>query len=183
MLIQYLSEEQRKQFLRDKSQHDGGGAVWPIYDDRPQLESAEQQRLKQQYEADTYFEYDSYDGTRHNGKHESLCYEWDGCSIPWRNGIVLTTCRQCKRMYYRHASANSRIPDYCSYRCKNDAYLVQRKARQTEQRRKTCIVCGIIFDAKRKDARFCSNACRQANYRTVTNTRCGNISAADNCNT
>ena len=54
---------------------------------------------------------------------------------------------------------------YCSKRCKNDALMRRRAARPKERRLITCPTCGNPFEASRKNAVFCSNACRQKAYR------------------
>lgn len=54
---------------------------------------------------------------------------------------------------------------YCSQRCVNDAYIARRRRRHEMQLKKVCAACGAKFTAKRKDAQYCSNACKQAAYR------------------
>lgn len=57
---------------------------------------------------------------------------------------------------------------YCSYRCANDAYIARRREKQEAAREKVCAVCGERFNAKRKDAVYCSSACKQKAYRQRT---------------
>lgn len=85
------------------------------------------------------------------------------------------TCQHCDYVFY------AKRPDakWCSYRCRNDAYIIQRKERREQQRFKTCVVCKIEFKAKRKDAKYCSPACRQKEHRTkkqyVTDVGCAEL--------
>jgi hypothetical protein len=49
---------------------------------------------------------------------------------------------------------------YCSDRCR------RRAARQTQrQKHRTCETCGMTFQSPRRDARYCSSACRQWSFR------------------
>jgi hypothetical protein len=60
-----------------------------------------------------------------------------------------------------------RLPAACCFDCAD----VARKKRDRERKQhvirteRTCENCGEMFIPKRADARFCKNACRQANYR------------------
>lgn len=181
MHMQSLTKEERALYYAEEQNENG--AKWPQYDDRPQPNSEQQQKLKQLYEADTYFEYTDYKGDLHTGHHESYCYDYFGNAIKWRNGVSIAKCAHCGQEYYIKVVGGRRIiKKYCSDRCANDAYIVRRRQRQHDARRKICAVCGKVFDAKRKDAIYCSNACRQAHYRNVTNTRYADNGTTDNCN-
>ena len=76
-------------------------------------------------------------------------------------GCYQIPCVVCGRLVYRRTPTAK----YCSYRCRAQAYVARRKARREQARQKQCAQCGNDFVASRCDARFCSNACRQASYR------------------
>ena len=73
---------------------------------------------------------------------------------------ALKHCLFCSRWML---AADRRL--YCSQRCINDAYMERRRKRHEAQLEKVCSVCGAKFKARRKDAVYCSNACKQASYR------------------
>lgn len=57
------------------------------------------------------------------------------------------------------------VTDNCSQRCQNDAYLKRRKQRKALEKEKICSICGKQFTAKKRDAMYCSDACKQKAYR------------------
>lgn len=65
-------------------------------------------------------------------------------------------CEYCGETFY----AFYPLRKYCSYRCKNDAYIERRKERKKKARKKTCEYCGKEFQAGRVDAKYCSSKCR-----------------------
>ncbi|KXA94715.1 hypothetical protein AKJ36_02335 [candidate division MSBL1 archaeon SCGC-AAA259I07] len=65
-------------------------------------------------------------------------------------------CAFCGEMFYAYYPTRK----YCSYRCKNDAYIERRRQRKKEARKKTCQYCGEEFQAGRVDAKYCSSKCR-----------------------
>jgi len=73
---------------------------------------------------------------------------------------------------------------YCSQRCINDAYMERRRCRHEAQLEKTCVICGQRYTAKRKDAQYCSQACKQAAYRkrNVSVNRSSEIGGTDSNN-
>ena len=67
-------------------------------------------------------------------------------------GGYMLSCWYCKAKFLSY----SKVRRYCSYRCNNDAYIEKRKLRQRKLRQKTCAYCGKAFEAKRRDAEYCS---------------------------
>ena len=95
-----------------------------------------------------------------------------------RNGLHLRKCPVCGSFIdkWNHI--------YCSQRCINDAYMARRRQRHEAELKKVCVVCGEKFTAKRKDALYCSNACKQAAYRKrdVTENRSFKFDKTENGN-
>ncbi len=55
---------------------------------------------------------------------------------------------------------------FCCEKCRWAAANARAAERRREYRQNLCCeACGVSFAAMRGDARFCSNACRQAAYR------------------
>ena len=78
--------------------------------------------------------------------------------------LLKKKCAFCGREYLAHYRGAKRRM-YCSYRCRNDAYIEQRRIRGMKSREKVCQHCGADFKANRRDARYCSPRCRVATYR------------------
>jgi len=96
-----------------------------------------------------------------------------------KKGYSLKKCAVCGRFmkeWDHHA--------YCSQRCINDAYMARRRRRHEQELKKQCVVCGVIFTAKRKDAQYCSAACKQAAYRrrNDTDNRCAEFCTTERSN-
>jgi hypothetical protein len=76
-------------------------------------------------------------------------------------------CAECGRQM------NPCVPGFrnqtCSTICRQRLWRRQRRWRDRDTRRRsaTCIGCGIHFPAKRSDARFCSDTCRQRAHRAT----------------
>jgi hypothetical protein len=70
-------------------------------------------------------------------------------------------CPHCHRPVYRR-EPRGRL--FCCDRCAWLAASARRRAK-TARREKTCAACGRSFTATRVDARTCSPACRQKDYR------------------
>ena len=72
-------------------------------------------------------------------------------------------CGGCGRVFYTTIYTKK----YChSYWCGNQANnRRQREYRQMRRQNLICQCCGEKFTPKRADARYCSNACRQKDYR------------------
>lgn len=72
------------------------------------------------------------------------------------------SCPHCRRPVYRRRP-HGRL--FCCDRCAWLAASARRRARTALRREKACAVCGHSFTAMRVDARTCSPACRQRDYR------------------
>jgi len=71
-------------------------------------------------------------------------------------------CYQCGDLFQSRGWAL-----YCSLRCKNDAAIHRRRnIKPPPQPLKKCMVCKGSFSPKRSDQKYCSNACKQKQYRT-----------------
>ena len=86
----------------------------------------------------------------------------------------------CGAYFYRNHS----LQKYCTTECRSRAFIVRRRERNETRRKNSpflgfsrrCKHCGKSFligkdgrGIQRRDARFCSNACRQAKWRYVHN--------------
>ena len=72
-------------------------------------------------------------------------------------------CETCGKVFYT-------ICNYRKYCHLSDCRSIAEQKRKEERKQKhysehICSVCSTPFAAKRNDARFCSNACRQKAYR------------------
>ena len=90
-------------------------------------------------------------------------------------------CGGCGRVFYTTIYTKK----YChSYWCGNQANnRRQREYRQMRRQDLVCQCCGEKFTPKRADARYCSNACRQKDYRKrVTDAASAQNEHLDKCN-
>lgn len=97
------------------------------------------------------------DGAVHQDKFTPVC---DACVTP-KEQARATKNSSCLGCGQRMAVDPRFAVRVCSNRCEQR----ERRARKRSGRRATCANCGSIFPPKRRDVRFCSNACRQAAYR------------------
>lgn len=67
-------------------------------------------------------------------------------------GVFKLRCQHCGDIFY--TATYSRVK-YCSYRCRNDAWIQRRKRYREIARIRTCQYCKKQFKARRKDAKFC----------------------------
>jgi len=82
----------------------------------------------------------------------------DGCSRP----VYFRGDRQRYRLVNGHLVAWA----VCSTRCYQDVKHREAKVRKAAEREPiNCAECGERVDARRRDARYCSNACRMVAYR------------------
>lgn len=70
-------------------------------------------------------------------------------------------CWNCGKTFYSFYPSRR----YCSYRCRDEAYVERRRKRREASREKVCLYCGEPFKAKRRDAKYCSDSCRVLAYR------------------
>ena len=90
-------------------------------------------------------------------------------------------CGGCGRVFYTTIYTKK----YChSYWCGNQANnRRQREYRQMRRQDLVCQCCGEKFTPKRADARYCSSACRQKDYRKrVTDAASAQNEHLDKCN-
>ena len=80
-----------------------------------------------------------------------LCYRRTGC-------ILQCQCVICKKVFYTHL----RSGNFCSGHCYR---VYKRELAKVEHFPISCQCCGAEFIPRRKDAKFCSNACRQKVHR------------------
>ena len=72
-------------------------------------------------------------------------------------------CEYCRKVIY----TQTRNRKYCSFQTCGHKMLNLRKSlkKRVERGKYTCACCGKQFLPIRADARYCSNACRQKDYR------------------
>ena len=72
-------------------------------------------------------------------------------------------CEYCRKVIY----TQTRNRKYCSFQTCGHKMLNLRKSlkKRVERGKYTCACCGEQFLPIRADARYCSNACRQKDYR------------------
>jgi hypothetical protein len=80
-------------------------------------------------------------------------------------------CIHCGRpVFYEARRDRPRYYVVCGKKCQRAAYAARAADRSRQRRRQreqqhACAQCGVRFEPKRGDARYCSSACRQAAYR------------------
>jgi hypothetical protein len=90
--------------------------------------------------------------------------------------IAAYPCKECKSTIPVYYCTPCRAEYDKRYKIERDhlnakqrEQYARRKARKAWRNLKTgCAACGAEFKGKRKDAKFCSSACRQKNHRTKT---------------
>ncbi len=97
---------------------------------------------------------------------ESCSPEW---LTPGRGNVVAQLCARCERPMVYRLTPSAMGRTFCSDTCRG-AYHDQlrnqlRKERGAAEREKVCEICGKEFTATRKDAKTCSQVCRQKAYR------------------
>jgi hypothetical protein len=89
-------------------------------------------------------------------------------STGWDRDYVFSgNCRGCGRMV--QLVAHRQVAFFCSSRCQSKFYGARFRSRHPKPKkpkhRSQCVVCHQDFTAKREDAKTCSPACRQKDYR------------------
>ncbi|MDX1568420.1 MAG: hypothetical protein R3223_11510 [Longimicrobiales bacterium] len=76
-------------------------------------------------------------------------------------------CQTCGRPVLNQVTRRMRHHTFCSDACEEDYHAARQAAerREARDREKECKACADEFTASRKDAKFCSDACRQKAYR------------------
>jgi len=75
----------------------------------------------------------------------------------------LLSCCHCGKKFYARTWAKQ----YCSDQCQKVAAEERHHDRLTSSHKKICQNCGLSFMGTRRDALFCSNACRQKSHRNA----------------
>lgn len=95
---------------------------------------------------------------------------WDKYGDNYRIGVFKRYCMHCGTLFYAENYRNT----YCREKCVIDASNKRISERKKVARNKVCPICNKQYTATRGDAKFCSAACKQANYRKpVTDTTKG----------
>jgi predicted nucleic acid-binding Zn ribbon protein len=88
---------------------------------------------------------------------------------PEREGVVTQRCAHCERPMVYLLTPSQMGRTFCSEPCRqnyhNQLNSQLRKEKRAEGREKVCEVCGKDFTATRKDAKTCSQGCKQKAYR------------------
>jgi thiol-disulfide isomerase/thioredoxin len=87
--------------------------------------------------------------------------------IVYRNGVqYMENCVICgKEVVYNEGDENWHPRKYCSYECVKKSKNILRKLRVEKTHVKICMHCHEKFNAKRADSEYCSNKCKQIEYR------------------
>lgn len=84
---------------------------------------------------------------------------------PERDDVVMQLCAHCERPMVSPLDLSALRRTFCSDRCKEAYHDQLRKEKRAEERKKVCKVCGEKFTASRRDAKTCSDGCKQKAYR------------------
>jgi hypothetical protein len=91
------------------------------------------------------------------------------CAPEWlsleRDDVVTQLCANCERSMVSRLDLSSLQRTFCSDVCRNAYHNQLRKEKRSEERKKICEVCGEVFTATRRDAKTCSERCKQKVYR------------------
>jgi hypothetical protein len=84
---------------------------------------------------------------------------------PERDDVVMQLCAHCERPMVSSLDLSALRRTFCSDRCKEAYHDQLRKEKRAEELKKMCEVCGEEFTATRRDAKTCSDGCKQKAYR------------------
>ena len=84
---------------------------------------------------------------------------------PERDDVVMQLCAHCERPMVSPLDLSALRGTFCSDRCKEAYHDQLRKEKKAEARKKVCEVCSEEFTATRRDAKTCSDGCKQKAYR------------------
>jgi predicted nucleic acid-binding Zn ribbon protein len=91
------------------------------------------------------------------------------CAPEWlsreRDDVVMQLCAHCERPMVSLLDLPALRRTFCSDRCKEAYHDQLREEKKAEARKKVCEVCGEEFTATRRDAKTCSDGCKQKAYR------------------
>ena len=93
----------------------------------------------------------------------------DSCAPEWlsleRDDVVTQLCAQCERPMVLRLKLSELQRAFCTDTCRHTYHNQLRKEKRTEERKKVCEICGEEFTATRRDAKTCSEGCKQKAYR------------------
>ena len=89
----------------------------------------------------------------------------DKLSNPWRQFDEPRPCEVCGRPVGIQRSGRHIWRVFCSDLCRGRDTDKRQRQRRLSERQKVCADCGTQFEAKRKDTKYCSPACRQRAHR------------------
>src|SRR5215217_829769 len=91
------------------------------------------------------------------------------CAPEWlssdRDDLVTQLCANCERPMVSRLDLSNLQRTFCSDACRDAYHRQLRKKKNSEEREKVCEVCGEAFTASRRDAKTCSDGCKQKAYR------------------
>jgi hypothetical protein len=91
------------------------------------------------------------------------------CAPEWlspdRDDVVMQLCGQCERPMVERLQLSKVHRMFCSDPCRQAYHNQLGKEKRAEERKKVCEVCGEAFTASRRDAKTCSDGCKQKAYR------------------
>jgi hypothetical protein len=74
-------------------------------------------------------------------------------------------CAHCERPMVSPLDLSALRRTFCFGRCEEVYREELREEKKAEARKKVCEVCGEEFTATRRDAKMCSDGCKQKAYR------------------
>lgn len=126
---------------------------WLRYNELARLDYKERERLTRQRK-------NAYIGNRNFFSRHLYHAECEYC------GNMFWTNYSIRIARYLAGDKSARAMRFCSVDCRLAYYKAERKRKRAESRGLShCLNCGKEFIAKRNDARYCSNKCRQQAYR------------------
>jgi len=92
----------------------------------------------------------------------SCAPEW---LYPERDNVVTQLCAYCERPMVSRLELSALENAFCCNACQRTYKAQLRREQRAEARKKICEVCGEEFTATRRDAKTCSDRCKQKAYR------------------
>jgi hypothetical protein len=97
--------------------------------------------------------------------HRQMCCTGCAEAYPTR-WLPPLPCHRCSRLVYRGRPLRRGVTrTYCSDQCGQHVYNALYRQRHPRPRLEHQCACGKTFTPQRRNARFCSDACRQRAYR------------------
>ncbi len=119
-----------------------------------------QDKIKRQFDEQNQYEWTEQRMGQPVATFHSQYYLYDHIS-----SIVKMNCTICGKPIYCDVRSYHNGLKYCGSRCANTADIRAKSEAAKLLREKVCPVCGKEFTAARKDAKFCSRACKQKAFR------------------